>query len=280
MNIFISWSGERSQLVAQLLKRWLKCVLQATEPWISSEDIERGSMWFQDISNSLGNCNIGIICLTKENLYAPWILFESGCLLKGLSSNRVCTLLVDLEPKDVTPPLSQFNHTFPTKQSMYKLVSMLNERLEYGKLDERTLDNVFDTYWASFDKDFYQILETTDQVAPTNTERTEKDVLTEILYTVRSVEQQLKKVSVESPQQLQESTNSFLWEDAPTTLDVSSTFEKDDLVIHKIFGFGRVEDVRKMMSDIMLTVSFDSFGTKRMMCSVVQNKKLMFKIKE
>ncbi|EFD2076446.1 toll-Interleukin receptor, partial [Escherichia coli] len=29
MKVFISWSGQRSQAVAELISDWLKCVIQA-----------------------------------------------------------------------------------------------------------------------------------------------------------------------------------------------------------------------------------------------------------
>jgi hypothetical protein len=32
MKIFISWSGDRSHKVAELLNEWLKCVIQAADP--------------------------------------------------------------------------------------------------------------------------------------------------------------------------------------------------------------------------------------------------------
>src|SRR5918996_3999019 len=35
MKVFISWSGARSQAGAQTLRRWLKHVIQALDPWIS-----------------------------------------------------------------------------------------------------------------------------------------------------------------------------------------------------------------------------------------------------
>ena len=39
MKIFISWSGERSQKIAELFKDWIQCVIQAAKPWISSHDV-------------------------------------------------------------------------------------------------------------------------------------------------------------------------------------------------------------------------------------------------
>src|SRR5690349_13640049 len=115
MKVFISWSGARSRAVAELLNDWLKCVLQALRPWLSTQDIDRGALWFTEIHGQLNDTSIGIVCLTQENKNRPWILFESGALAKGLSTSRVCTLLIDLEPSDLDDPLAQFNHTFPRK---------------------------------------------------------------------------------------------------------------------------------------------------------------------
>jgi len=42
-NVFISWSGERSGLVAAALHDWLPMVVQTADPWMSSEGIEKGT---------------------------------------------------------------------------------------------------------------------------------------------------------------------------------------------------------------------------------------------
>ncbi|MBE0393338.1 hypothetical protein BJQ96_03202 [Flavobacterium sp. PL0002] len=36
MKIFLSWSGNKSKLIAESLKDWLEQVIQSTEPWIST----------------------------------------------------------------------------------------------------------------------------------------------------------------------------------------------------------------------------------------------------
>jgi len=109
VKIFISWSGPRSKAVAELLHFWIQCVLQTARPWISSQDIDRGSLWFSEIGDQLQDTNVGVICLTQENKERPWILFEAGALTKGLTKSRVCPLLIDLEKNDVRDPLGQFN---------------------------------------------------------------------------------------------------------------------------------------------------------------------------
>lgn len=49
MEIFLSWSGLRSQEVAKSLREWLPKVIQSLEPWISASDIDKGSRWLKEI---------------------------------------------------------------------------------------------------------------------------------------------------------------------------------------------------------------------------------------
>lgn len=174
MKVFMSWSGDRSREVAKLLDYWIKCVVQASRPWISTSGIDSGSIWFNQISSELQDTTFGIICLTNENKEAPWILFEAGALAKGLASSRVCTFLIDLGTNDVRDPLAQFNHTLPNKDSVWKLVSTLNANLvEVNRLDITVLNNVFNTYWPQFEEKFAEIL----KIHP------EKTVIPTSLYT-------------------------------------------------------------------------------------------------
>lgn len=102
MKVFISWSGEVSHKVALALHDWLPCVLNEAKPFVSSEDIRKGNRWLLDISKELATTRFGIICLTPDNLTAPWILFEAGALSKSLKDSQVCTLLLGkLKPNAV-----------------------------------------------------------------------------------------------------------------------------------------------------------------------------------
>ncbi|MBL0202003.1 MAG: TIR domain-containing protein [Chitinophagaceae bacterium] len=193
MKIFISWSGERSHKVAELLNTWVQCVLQAVNPWLSSKDIDKGSLWFSEITTQLANTHNGIVCLTKANANNPWVLFEAGALAKGLSSNRVFTLLIDLVPNDVKDPLAQFNHTSPTKSGIYQLIRTINNGLEEQALTENILSNVFETYWPQFEKEFKEILNSTPSEEVT-IERPKDELLDEILYSVRGIDKRLRKI--------------------------------------------------------------------------------------
>lgn len=192
MKIFISWSGERSLKIAELFDDWIQCVIQAAKPWISSHDIERGAMWFSEISKTLADSHFGILCLTPENKIEPWILFEAGALVKGFEANKVCTLLIELKPTDIENPLAQFNHTIASdKDSMWKLVQTINNTLSENKLQEKVLKSVFDTYWNQFSEKYKEIVK---QFRPEEhiKKRTTEDILTEILTTVRSIDKRSK----------------------------------------------------------------------------------------
>ncbi|MGJ8661852.1 MAG: toll-Interleukin receptor, partial [Bacteroidota bacterium] len=186
MKIFVSWSGRRSKAVAELMSDWLKCVIQASQPWISTRDIDRGAIWFSEISDKLKDVSVGIVCLTQENKNKPWILFETGALAKGLTTNRVCTFLVDLNPEDLQDPLGQFNHTTPQKGSVWELARTINDCLGDKALDERILEQVFDTYWPQFEEKFKLALKENppeEDIPP----RSEQDMLSEILNNTRSL---------------------------------------------------------------------------------------------
>lgn len=193
MKIFISWSGDRSKQVAELLDDWIQCVIQAVDPWMSSKDIDRGALWFTEITDQLANTSIGIVCLTKENKAKPWILFESGALAKGLTSNRVCTFLIDLVPTDLENPLAQFNHTFPTKESIWELVRTINLTLKEKSLKESVLSKVFETYWPQFENEFTEIIKTSPETEVTD-KRKKDDIMLDVLTTVRMLDKRLRSI--------------------------------------------------------------------------------------
>ena len=193
MKVFISWSGNRSRAVAELLNDWIKCVIQATRPWISSRDIESGALWFSEIADQLKDTAVGIVCITQENKNAPWILFEAGALTKGLSKNRVCTFLVDLQPRDLSDPLAQFNHTSPNRDGLWGLVRTLNNCLSENSLDERILNQIFSVYWEQFEFGFKEALAKhlpSQEAEP----RKDEDILAEILQTTRSMGSRLSQL--------------------------------------------------------------------------------------
>jgi len=191
MKVFLSWSGDRSKEIAEALKSWLPQVIQATEPWISS-DIEKGTRWSPKIVDELEKSKVGIICLTRENLNENWILFEAGALSKTKDAH-VCTFLLGVKPSDIEQPLAQFQHTQFEKEDVRKLIHTINQSLEKTNerpLSEKTINEVFDTFWPKIEEKLEKIVkklpETEQEV------RTEREILEEILESVRRQEREKK----------------------------------------------------------------------------------------
>lgn len=152
MKAFISWSGERSHALGKALHEWLPMVLQYVEPWLSQSDIDAGERWANEVGKELESSNFGIICITRENVSSPWILFESGALAKSMQEGRVVPLLLDIEFKDITGPLAQFQAKKVEKSGILDVVSSIN-KFSDGKLTDDHLKRQFEALWTTFEKD-------------------------------------------------------------------------------------------------------------------------------
>src|SRR5262245_61855036 len=157
MKVFLSWSGDRSQMVARALRDWMPNVIQAVSPWLSSSDIQIGARWANELALQLEESRFGIICLTPENLAAPWLLYEAGALSKALESAFVCPYLFGFSPAEMTGPFLQFQATTATNDGTHMLVRTLNRALGNDALDEKVLDRAFEVWWPSLDSEFRRI---------------------------------------------------------------------------------------------------------------------------
>ena len=156
MKIFVSWSGDFSHAVAKALKDWLPNVIQAVEVFLSSEDIAKGSQWFHELGKVLDESSFGILCLTRQNLGAPWVLYEAGALGKHFGQARVVPLLIDLKMPDLEGPLAQFNAAELEKDEIAKLVSAINAHLQPAPLSAEKLKKAFKTWWPTLEKSLNQ----------------------------------------------------------------------------------------------------------------------------
>jgi len=96
---------------------------------------------------------VGIICLTRDNLTEPWLLFEAGALSKTKDA-YVCTLLLDVAHTDIEQPLAQFQHTTVAKPDLLALLHTLNlvVRNAGGRsLTEIDFEEVFELFWPGLE---------------------------------------------------------------------------------------------------------------------------------
>ncbi|WP_312511091.1 TIR domain-containing protein [Massilia sp.] len=157
MKVFISWSGEISHRVAKVLRDWLPSVIQTVEPYVSSEDIDKGTRWSTDIAGELSASSYGIICLTRDNLAAPWINFEAGALGKSVEKSRVSPFLFDLKRSEISGPILQFQSTIEEKDDVFKLLQSINSACEKDGLDDVRLAKTFEVWWPRLDEELKQI---------------------------------------------------------------------------------------------------------------------------
>lgn len=195
MKLFISWSSQLSQEVASVLHKYLPCIIQGLEVFMSKHDLESGVRWSLRLAKELDDSNFGIICLTPDNLNSPWILFEAGALTK-YADGRACGLLFGgLKQTDVSGPLSQFQNRVFSKEELGALLLDVNEKLE-RQLDNQQLTMIFNKWWPDIDRECQAALRQSHPKAHNIPHRDESEILNEILMKVRSIERTLEQPPV------------------------------------------------------------------------------------
>jgi len=152
MKVFISWSGNLSHRVALSLRDWLPVVLPFIDPWVSSEDIPKGTRWGTELARELEGTHSGIICLVPDNLTEPWLNFEAGALSKSVTTARIHPFLFGVEPRELPGPLAQFQATRFSKEELRKLIHALNLEAGEAALPTAKVDKAFDVYWPDLER--------------------------------------------------------------------------------------------------------------------------------
>jgi len=186
VRVFISWSGETSKKLAQALNEWLPSVVQAVKPYFSPEGIAKGTRWGNEISKELEACAVGLLCMTRDNLEAPWIMFEAGALSKSLTSARVVPILFGIEPSDIEGPCEQFEAAKFSREEMQRTLAMINEMLGTETLTPSVFNTAFDKWWPDLEVKVTNVLNADN---PQKVEiRKDREILEEILERVRALE--------------------------------------------------------------------------------------------
>ena len=180
MKVFLSWSGEKSRAVAEALREWLPYINSEIQPWMSGIDIEPGARWSNAIAEELDATSFGIVCVTRDNQSSPWLNFEAGALAKKLDTSRVVPLAIDLKPSDVKQPLGQFEVKQMTEAGILRVVTLLDELCDHHVPD---VAKACTRNWP----DLAPKLEAASASGDEKPIRDEKDLLEEILTTVRGL---------------------------------------------------------------------------------------------
>jgi len=185
VRVFLSWSGDRSRRVALALRDWLPDVVQEAQPFMSQHDIGAGARWGSELGKTLECTDIGILCLTPENLAAPWMVFEAGCLAKKLESSRVIPYRLGLKATEVPFPLAQFQSVDADREGTLRLLQTLNA-LRAQAMESERLDRLFSRLWRDLEAD----LRAASSAQPDEPKmRSDRDLIEEILGPVRHQQQ-------------------------------------------------------------------------------------------
>ena len=148
MRVFLSWSGEASQTFASILHEWLPTVLQFADPWMSSEDITKGTRWDAEMGQSLEETSYCIVCVTPGVQRKPWVNFEAGAVSKIVSKSYVSPLLLGVSIEELGGlPLSMFQCTRFNKAEVLKLLRSINSAA-ISSIPSKRLKSSLDYSWA------------------------------------------------------------------------------------------------------------------------------------
>lgn len=171
-------------------------VLHYVEPWLSHSDIEAGERWANEVAKELESSKFGIICITRENITSPWILFEAGALAKFMQEGRVIPLLLDIEFKDIAGPLAQFQAKKVEKTGLSDVVNSINQFSE-TKVPESRLAPLFENLWTSLEQKLIDIPKTQALAKQT---RPQHEILEELVSSIRGLDLRFREIVEEVPQ--------------------------------------------------------------------------------
>lgn len=132
--IFISWSGSNTKQYAIALKSVLETVIfpkneTGLECFVSDEDIAAGTDWWVKIKNELESCSLGILCVTNENIKAPWIFYEAGAMASRDLPSIPLLIGCDINSLIGTPLQGKQCINFNDSKKFIKMMENVNEHL-------------------------------------------------------------------------------------------------------------------------------------------------------
>ncbi len=260
-KVFISWSGDQSRELAEALRNWLPAVIQSIKPFFTPDDIEKGARWQKDISEELQTSNVGIFCLTRENLTKPWLMFEAGALSKNIDASKVCPILFGLESSDIEGPLVQFQAAPFSQAEIRKVLNAINQTLGEQKLEARILDDAFETYWPKLKRLVDEIAKKYEQTSGHESLRDERAILEEILQLSRLAAQERRVgVSMENNE-----LRSKVYELANRLVYAWEVFDQAG---HQLINKENLAQLAKPLSRLVNQFPVDSRDTAKMVASV------------
>ena len=155
MKLFISWSGERSQKVAEVVKEWVQTLFpKGIDVWLSSENMIPGRLSMPKIIKALKTSDYGIFCFVKDNCKSSWMMFEAGAISKqsdAAEAEGLYGIIFDGTIEDFRrTPFEQLQLTVFDKKSLDKMFKSINTKMGQAKIEEHILSKNVDTTWSIY----------------------------------------------------------------------------------------------------------------------------------
>lgn len=157
MKVFICWSGHRSQAFAVIVKAWLQRLMPRRIDVRLSIDIQKGTLWFQELDKALDGARLGIVCLTEEALHSQWIHYEAGILSRALREGdrasadepegpQLFPVLFDMAGSRLSGPLAAYQSTSAhNRDDMWRFVQSVARSAD---VRAETVRDRFDAGWT------------------------------------------------------------------------------------------------------------------------------------
>lgn len=132
-QIFISWSRSNSKAFAKYLKTIMEQEIfkdSGLTCFVSDLDIASGEDWWAKIKRELKGSQMGIVCITKENINAPWIYYEAGAMVAR--GYRVIPLIIGCDPNHLkdTPLSGNQRRDFYDERQFVQMMLDINQELK------------------------------------------------------------------------------------------------------------------------------------------------------
>lgn len=197
VDVFLSWSTERSKVIGKLVNDWLSNVFPTLDIYYSPEKIEAGQKWRDSVGEGLKDNYIGLFFLVEENITSEWINFEAGAISNTVGEARVIPVLHDLNPEQISGPLSQFQAQKLNKNGLHAIVSVINKSLdEKRQIGLEKMNTIFEKWYPDFEEAYELFKKENPTITENKTSKKpgildESGQIGEILNAVRRLERKI-----------------------------------------------------------------------------------------
>ena len=130
---------------------------------MSSLDISSGEDWWNEIKKELNECKLEILCITKENVKAPWIFFEAG----AMTARAVPTIpiLFSCKIKELIglPIKANQGIEFEEKGQFMKMICDINETMKLLPISTSQLEVIANKAYIKLKKSTNKTLKKLNQ---------------------------------------------------------------------------------------------------------------------